>query len=113
MSGSVYGINKPLAPGGFERHPGPGPLVLSTYGVQWKFSLFAPVKFRAGFAPVVAGFLQEESAVQRGFVFMCASLRRVQSYHSTIPCTIYRLSYYEAEDMEETPSSTLHSALFK
>ena len=45
-------INNPLASGGLERPPDPRPLVPSTYGVQWTFSLLAPVKFRAGSATV-------------------------------------------------------------
>ena len=32
--------------------PRPRPVVLSTYGAHWTFSLLAPVKFRAGSAPV-------------------------------------------------------------
>ena len=39
--------------GGFERPPDPRSVVLSTYGAQWTYSLLAPVKFRAGSAPVL------------------------------------------------------------
>ena len=45
-------INNPLASGGIERPRDPRPLVPSTYGAQWTFSIKAPVKFRAGSAPV-------------------------------------------------------------
>ena len=45
------GINNPWASGGLEPPPDPRPLVPSTYGAQWTFSLLAPVKFRAGPTP--------------------------------------------------------------
>ena len=47
-------INNPLASGGHSRPPDLRPLVLSTYGAQWTFSLLAPVKFRAESAPVMS-----------------------------------------------------------
>ena len=46
-------IDNPLASGGLERPPDPRPVVLSTYGAQYTFSLLAPVKFRAGSPPVI------------------------------------------------------------
>ena len=45
-------IKNPWASRGLEWPPDPRPLVPSTYGAQWPFSVLAPVKFMAGCLPV-------------------------------------------------------------